>query len=93
MGKESNSYVEGVKDITIELLRDYINLWLKKKEGRTIEQFAHMSGLSVRTIKNIKNYEEGRKKPDPRLSTITAILLVLNSKPQCGPINDEDVIN
>lgn len=91
MNKNGNSYVTDMKDLTRDQLKMYIITWLEAEKGRTLKQFAELSGLSLRTIKKAKNYQPGREF-DPCLSTIEKILLVVRHKAQAGPIDDDEVI-
>ena len=92
MGKGKNSDIHNVKKRTIEIMGEYIRTWINMDSSRTIDKFAEISGVSTRTIKSIINYKTGKKKPNPRMNTIDAIIDVLNMEVTLTPKEDKDVI-
>lgn len=71
-------------DLTVETLSTAIQEWIRNDTGSgivdSVEKLSRLSGVSVRTIDEIKNYNGGQNKPDPRLSTMLAIAKAIRSK-------------
>ena len=63
-----------MKRLDIENLAKIIKEWLAEDETRTIVKCAELSGVSLMTVKGILYYRPGRRKPNPSLKTIDAIL-------------------
>lgn len=66
-----------MKYITTLNMAEDIKLWVKAENGRSLQLFADMAGISLRNLQYITNYKGGANEPNWTRETYQGIMKVL----------------